>query len=241
MRAHSLADGFRRRCALRHPQSAPHPRTYRVRGDHARARNRHDLGDIQHGRCADLPALPRAASERRRHSGEHYTRQQLRLVSPIANTWTFAPKPRATMALSPTRIWKRSASAPNPQPRRGSRAECWFPATTSRCSAWSRGWGAGFREDEDQVPGRNRRGGARTGLLEARIRERPFHSGQHGSPERHGVHRDWRRAGKLPGNASLRASRLLHAARHGARVFHQPPEEFLRGPRRSRIEVSRRA
>jgi len=40
--------------ALRDPEPAPHARTYRVRGDHARAGYWDDLGDFQHGRCADF-------------------------------------------------------------------------------------------------------------------------------------------------------------------------------------------
>ncbi len=101
--------------------------------------------------------------------------------------------------------------------------------------------GRGFREDEDQVPGRDAVVVLGPGLLEARIRERPFRPGQDGSPERHGVHRDWRGPGNLPGNADIRASRLLHAAGDGAGVFDRSPEEFLRGPRRSRVECTRRA
>src|SRR5207245_10948632 len=59
---HSLVDGFRRRCALRDPESRPHVGTYSVRGDNAGAGDRDDLGAFQHGRCADLQAVPRAST-----------------------------------------------------------------------------------------------------------------------------------------------------------------------------------
>ena len=49
-----------------------------VRGDDAGARHRHDVGDLQHGGRADLPALPRAASAQCRHAREHLARQRLR-------------------------------------------------------------------------------------------------------------------------------------------------------------------
>src|SRR5205085_1031794 len=53
-------------------------RTHRVCDDHACAGDRDDLDHFQHDGCADLQALPRAASGRRGQSGEHFTRQQLR-------------------------------------------------------------------------------------------------------------------------------------------------------------------
>ena len=96
--------------------------------------------------------------------------------------------------------------------------------------------GRGFRDDEDEVARPRCRGGARAGFLEARIRERPFRRRQDDSPERHGLHRDRRRAGDVPGHADLRRARFLHAAGDGAGVFDQPAEELLRGPRRSRAE-----
>ena len=46
--------------------------------DYSGAWDRHGLRHFQHGGCADLQALPRAASERHRHPGEHHPRQQLR-------------------------------------------------------------------------------------------------------------------------------------------------------------------
>ncbi len=64
MRAHSLADGFPRRRALRDPEPAPDARTDRGRGDHDRAGDRDDRDAFQHARRADLQAVPRAASER---------------------------------------------------------------------------------------------------------------------------------------------------------------------------------
>jgi putative ABC transport system permease protein len=92
--------------------------------------------------------------------------------------------------------------------------------------------GRGFREDEDQVPGRDA-----VVVLgpDARIRERPLRPRQDDSLEWRRIHRDWRRTRNLPGAANIRASRLLHAPGHGACVFDQPPEEFFRGPRRSRV------
>ncbi len=60
-----------------------------------------------------------------------------------------------------------------PARRRGSRAECWSPATTFACSASSRRWGAGFREDEDEVPGRDAVAVLGAGLLEAGVARRP--------------------------------------------------------------------
>src|SRR5437867_4456122 len=57
------------------PQPAPDAGTDRVRSDHDCARDRDDRDAFQHARCADLQAVPRPASERRGHSGEHFKRQ----------------------------------------------------------------------------------------------------------------------------------------------------------------------
>ena len=56
-------------------QPAPHPGTHRVCRHHARAGDRVHFHQLQRGGCADLPAVPRAASGRRGQSGEHFTRQ----------------------------------------------------------------------------------------------------------------------------------------------------------------------
>ena len=61
-RRHSLADGLRRRRALRGPEPAPHARADRVRRRHDRAGDRDDRDAVQHARRADLPAVPGAAT-----------------------------------------------------------------------------------------------------------------------------------------------------------------------------------
>ena len=79
--------------------------------------------------------------------------------------------------------------------------------------------GRGFREDEDQVPGRDAVVVLGPDFWKHEFASDPVRRGQDGSPERHGVHRDWRGSGNLPGDADIRASRLLHAAGDGAGVF----------------------
>ena len=51
--------------------------------------------------------------------------------------------------------WGRSASAPNPEPRRGSRAGMMVSGNYFRVLGVEPRLGRGFREDEDQVPGRD--------------------------------------------------------------------------------------
>ena len=101
------------------PQPAPHPRADRVCGDHAGAGDRVHLDELQRGGCADLPALPRAASGRRGQSGEHLTRQQLRqfLVSRIPGH----PRPHQELRRRDRqrKPGRPSASAPIRPPRRG--------------------------------------------------------------------------------------------------------------------------
>ncbi len=73
-RIHWLTD-FVDDVRYRHPEPAPHRRADGVRRDHAGAGDRVDLDELQHGGCADLQAVPRAASGRRGQAGEHFTRQ----------------------------------------------------------------------------------------------------------------------------------------------------------------------
>ena len=83
--AGSLADGFRRRCALRGAEPAPRAGTDCLRDDYTGGGDRADFDDLQHGGRADLPAVPGAASGERGQPGEHFARRRLRafLVSRI--------------------------------------------------------------------------------------------------------------------------------------------------------------
>ena len=148
---HWLTD-FRRRRALRHPEPAPHARADRVRGDHDRAGNRDDHDAVQHARCADLPAVPRAASARRGHAGEHVTRQQLRLF--LLSRVPGHPRPHEELRRRDRQrtAQRRRLQRRSPEPRRWSGPDCWFPATTSVCSAWSRSWGAVFGRTKTRCP-----------------------------------------------------------------------------------------
>ena len=65
--------------------------------------------------------------------------------------------------------------------------------------------GRGFRDDEDQVPGRDAVVVLGPDFWKHEFAERPVGRRQDGSPERHGLHRDWRGAGHVPGDADLRA------------------------------------
>src|ERR1700722_13401084 len=140
------------------------------------------------------------------------------IAFPIANTWISATKRTVTPASLLAQLWRRSASAPNPEPRRGSRAARWFRATIFKCSAWSRGWGADVGRTKIRC---------RAGIPEARIRERRVRPRQDYPAERHEIHGDWCGSGQLPGDVNVRPSRLLHAAGYGARLFHQHREEFF--------------
>jgi hypothetical protein len=66
--------------------------------------------------------------------------------------------------------------------------------------------GRAFREDEDQVPGRDAVVVLGPDFLEARIRKRSFCPRQDHSPQRHGLQGNWRRSGNLPGAGNIRLS-----------------------------------
>jgi hypothetical protein len=92
--------------------------------------------------------------------------------------------------------------------------------------------GRGFRDDEDDVAGRDavvvlgpdfwkHEFAADTTVVGRTVR-------LNGA-----TYRGRRRAGHVPRDGNLPASRRLRAAGHGAAVFNRAAEEFLRGPRRS--------
>ena len=101
-----------------------------------------------------------------------------------------------------------------------------------------RGAAAGARFSGGRRPGARPRcrGGARAGLLEARIRERPVRRRQDDSPERHGVHGDWRGAGNVPGDADISGIPTSTCRSRWRGCFRPTAEEFLRGPGRSRVD-----
>ncbi len=152
---HSLVDGFLRRCALRHPQPAPHPWTHRLRSHHAGAGNRNDLGNIQHGRCTDFQALPCSGSGQR----------EVTLVSTTHDSNFDAFSYREYLDICPkTNSYAGVIAYADMQPV-GFTAE---PATTPRIKGGmlvsgnyfpvlgvEPRLGRGFCEDEDQEPGRD--------------------------------------------------------------------------------------
>ena len=181
---------------------------------------------VQHGRCADLPALPRAASQRRGHAGEHVTRQQLRAV--LLSRIPGYPrqdeelrrrdrKPRDGVG---GRLQRRTRGHAADQGRHAGVGQL-LPVLGVEPQL-----GRGFREDEDDGARSRRRGRARTGLLEARIRERPFASSA-GRIRLNGT--EFTVIGvapeTFPGHADIRSARFLHAAGDGAAVFDEPAEE----------------
>ena len=94
--------------------------------------------------------------------------------------------------------------------------------------------GRGFRDDEDQVPGRDAVVVLSARLLEARVRGRPRRRRPARPLERKGLHGHRRAAGKVHGPLHLRPPRRLHAARDGTDVLGRRAEGLLRRPRRPR-------
>ena len=127
----------------------------RVRGDHARAGHRDDVRALQHGRCADLPALPRAASARRRHPGQHLARQQLRrfLLPRIPG------HPQQDQELRRRDRQRRHcrpvgfSAEPGATPR--VKGGMLVSGNYFRVLGVEPQPGRGFRDDEDEVPGRD--------------------------------------------------------------------------------------
>ena len=149
---------------------------------------------FQHARRADLPAVPRAAPGRRGHSGEHFPRQQLRHFSyrEYLDIRDHTKSYDGVVANAPLEAVGFSAE-PGATPR--VRAGMMVSGNYFRVLGVEPQLGRGFRGRGGRGARPRRRGRARAGLLEARIRERPFRRRQDDSVERHGLHRDRRRAG----------------------------------------------
>ncbi len=227
--AHPLADGFLRRCALRDPEPAADARPDRVHRGHHRARDRDDGDAVQHARCADLPAVPRAAPTGCGHIGEHFPRQQLRRV--LLSRVPGHPRPHEELcrrhcqhdaAVGRLRHRARGHAA---RPGRDARLRELLPRARSGAAPGPR-----FPRRRRHGPRPRCRGRARARLLEAGIRGRPVCRRPVDPLERHGIHRRRRRAGIIPGDDDLCPSRLLRAAVDGAGLLDESAERLLRGP-----------
>ncbi len=164
----------------------------------------------------DLPALSRAAPERRGHAGEHLARQQLRqfLLSRVPGH----PRPHEELR---RRGRQRGPGAgrlqrASPEPRRVVRGGMMVSGNYFRVLGVEPELGRGFRDDEDQVPGRDA-----VVVLGPDFWKREF------AADPSVVGRTVRLNGKdftvigvapdsFPGMLRLRPSRLLHAAGDGA-------------------------
>jgi len=225
MPTHSLVDGFLQRRALRGPEPEPHVRTYAfvvitlalVWVTSA------TFSMVDALIFRPYPVRIRATSSLWRALHTIVTST----ISPIANTWTFVAKRRATTASSPTQVWRLSASVPNPSHARV-RGGMMVSGNYFRVLGVEPRLGRGFREDEDQVPGRNAVVVLGPDFWKHEFAERPGRPRQDDSPERHGFHGDWRGSRNLPGDACIRASRLLHAAGDGAGVSTNLQKNFSR-------------
>jgi hypothetical protein len=96
--------------------------------------------------------------------------------------------------------------------------------------------GRRFREDEDKVPGRDAVVVLGSDFWRHQFASDPSVVGRTVRLNGKDFTVIWSGAGNFSGTADVRASRPLRAPGDGARVFDQPAEEFLRGPRRSGVE-----
>ena len=173
---------------------------------------------------------------RRRHAGEHVTRQRLRLF--LLSRVPRHPRPHEELrrrdrerAAADRRLQRRSR-----EPRRGSKGGMMVSGNYFRVLGVEPQLGRGFREDEDEVPGRDAVVVLGPDFWKHEFASDPSVVGR--TVRLNGT--DFTVIGvapeSFPGMLHLRPSRLLHAAGDGAGVLDQPAEELLRGPGRSRAD-----
>jgi len=158
-----------------------------------------------------------------------HTDSKASTISPIANTWTSAADEELRRRDRQRRHGSRRASSAELRSDAANQGRHdGFPVSYFHCSALSRGWDRGFREDEDQVRGRDGPwwcSGRTSGIANSRatppIRPRPDDSLNGAEftvlarPETFpGLLIFWQPASTCPG--------------HGACFFDQPPESFSR-------------
>ena len=149
------------------------------RRGHARAGDRLDDDTVQHGRCADLQAVPGAAPGQRPDPGEHDPRQRVRLASRIASTRTSATTRRSydgVIANGALRAVGFSVSRTDtPRIRAGITVSGNYFRVLDVEAAAGKGLSRGRGR---RAPAGTRGGRTRARFLEARIREQPFRDRQ---------------------------------------------------------------
>ena len=197
--------------------------------------HRHDRDAVQHARRADLPAVPRAAPGRRRHAGEHVARQQLRrvLVSRIpGHPPRHEELRRRDRQRRPQGVGFSAAPGATPRVQGGMLVS----GNYFRVLGVEPQLGRGFRDDEDEVPGRDAVVVLGPDFWKHEFASDPSVVGR--TVRLNGT--DFTVIGvapeTFPGMAVFGRPDFYMPLAMARRVLDQPAEELLRGPRRSRAD-----
>ena len=185
------------RYAIREPRALEAARVLRDR--HARGRDR-DVGvGLQHGGRADLPPLSGSSTGPRRQPGEHVARQPARPVLLPGISRPQGAREELRRRDRERRAERRRLQRAILPRRRAVKGGLLVSGNFFRVLGVEPRIGRGFRENEDQVPGRDAVVVLGPDFWKHEVRRRPVGRRSHRPAQRQGLHGDRRRARIVPG------------------------------------------